>query len=92
MYGEKIRAKLAPLTEKKKCYLAPKIRDVGVIAWTLEREHFLPLLETEEVYVDMSRAITSSYLSWLLILLKYSPSLCIHIILVYYRTCYSFHL
>ena len=30
--GKKIHAKLAPLTEKKKCYLAPKIRDVGVIA------------------------------------------------------------
>ena len=38
--GKKIRAKLAPLTEKKKCYLTSKIRDVGVIAWTLEREHF----------------------------------------------------
>ena len=28
--------------KKKKCYLAPKKRDVGVIAWTLERERFLP--------------------------------------------------
>ena len=41
MYGGKACVKLVPLTEKK-CYLTPKIRDVGVIAWTLEREHFLP--------------------------------------------------
>ena len=42
MYGAKNSCKACASDRKKKCYLTPKIRDLGVIAWTLEREHFLP--------------------------------------------------
>ena len=42
MYGEKNSCKACASDRKKKCYFTSKKRDVGVIAWTLEREHFLP--------------------------------------------------